>query len=313
MIDTRGSVPMLILLGAIVLGALWIGFIRRLPSRLAWRVVAASTVFLIAYAVVAGNSPAWVGRLVAVLCVLTFLGVILLAAVGKTRLFFATRRLRRVLWRIGETGKLDEQPFDGAAAPELESRAMVLEQLGFERMFAARGPRMVRIVLLRHEDRTIAEVATVLMPALNPIPVIELTSILIGRRGLLSTSTSRLKPGSWAGELCQVFPGSDPGPLVRHHEDALGFLSGRGITADRLTPEQVLDADRWARAAVAAGSARASNQELAARSHARRTVPWDFVGPLGADPAAEPRLSAFWKAIEAEEYDVGWGIEVDSD
>lgn len=295
--DGTASALVLILLGAAFLYMLWMGRIRLLPPPQARKMLATAAALLVVYAVLAARAPRWVGCVDFLVIASMALGYLFLRSTHRGRLIVSRRKFRRTLQKNAEDSSLREEQFHGPVAPEQEARAAELEQLGFQRLYAAKGDAHVRIMLLRTRDGVAAEVTTFHPSTPHPVRTVELTSILLGWRGLFCTGDAERRFGAWAGELRQDFPGSDPADLVAYHEDGLTFLKAHGIEADLLTATSVPEAERWGRATVAEAIAAGSNEDLDGWAQAFSSGVSPRIGPLARDASVDSRLAAFWEAV----------------
>jgi hypothetical protein len=290
---TRAAVVGLLYVAA--LAGLWFGWVRAFSRPFGYCVMAAIAAVMAAWELTVYQAPRW-AAVVTVLLVVLFIGEMLLLVVGGGIRILAGAGLRYHLRKTART-EVDEARGDGPAPPELEELAAAFEARGFIRLFVGRTGRAAPIVLLR-DDGVIAEVVTSPdLPPTMPRTVTELTSILLGRRGLLCTGTSGVRLVGWAGELRQVFPGSRPEHLIDLHDDALRFLRARAITADPVARDQVIEAETWGRRIVVATTARASSRELRERARDMTTGVHRHVGALASDSAVDDRLAAFWDAV----------------
>lgn len=175
---------------------------------------------------------------------LIFWTVIILA----TRLIGRSAVLRsfRAQVRAQEREGYELLPFDGVPPPAVERKRAEMEGLGFEVTLVGQdfggGPH---VLLFRGSDSIIGEVVEyVTGPAAGTI-VVELTSILDGRRAVLATSNYGLVLDIWPAELRQTFPGASARQLLLGHERALELLEAHGLRSQPLTSEEALEARSW--------------------------------------------------------------------
>jgi hypothetical protein len=298
--DGAASALIAVVVNAAFLGVLGFGWgVRRCARPLRFWVMAGAAALLVGLRLVAGGAPIWTVNMLAVLILVVFVVGIVLLFMGGVHLLAATG-LRHMFRKTVRAGLPGETRGDGRASPELEALATPLVARGFTRLFVGQRDRHERILLLRN-DGVIAEVAS--GPATTPTHphiVVELTSTLVGRRGLLCSGTSGIRLAWWAGELRQVFPGNEPAALVEHHDAALLFLRGRSILADPVDPSDVLELEGWGHKMLASASAAAPTNELSEHARAFATRAHLDVGLLSADPNVDRRIAAFWDAVRAQ-------------
>lgn len=164
----------------------------------------------------------------------------------QTRLSIRLRRIRNELRaQAGQAGRLEA--LDGAAPQMLVDASAPFERLGFRLLDMGRPPSQALMSLLwREEGSVIAEVVWFPNPRGScPSFVLELTSVLQDRRGVLCTSTSGIGFDCWQQQLAQVFPGASAEHLVVRHEEALAFLEAHGLRTEPIQSDQILSLRSW--------------------------------------------------------------------
>jgi hypothetical protein len=217
-------------------------------------------------------------------------------------------------WRIGRqlakqtSGANRSRQVD--VPPELAASLAPFKEVGFGDVTTIQEvDGSVHALLLSDEGRVIAEAATVRdrrrAGAIGldqiwkhaPSVVLELTSSLLGHRGLLATSNFGLGLYLWDAELRQVFPGASAANLVRYHRDALGWLEQQGITAESVAADEVvkLRADLLKRSSEA--TARSSSKAIRKEGMRAGQGQHAYVGSLSDDVDIASRLKRFWHTI----------------
>jgi hypothetical protein len=201
------------------------------------------------------------------------------------------RKYRRGLTRGNDTREGEPVPIP----PLLEPSRNGFAGLGFEDVETVRlGNGSIIVHLIRPEDGIVAEVVSHPPPS-DPTPILEISSSLAGRSGVLATSTSGLGPRLWAGELRQVFPGATVAHLLESHLAGLEFLRGRGIEPDLLRAEDVLKAKEemlaHGRSAAANAPSKLLRSELVRGSQGRHAA----VGPLATQEDVGARIDAIYE------------------
>jgi hypothetical protein len=229
-------------------------------------------------------------------------GLILIGAVGLVLLVLIAGVISRPFdrwWltrRRGRGNVEEEVPIPAHHEPKRDT----FLELNFTSVATIRDADGSIHTFLLHDDGSVAEIATYQKRRSAPITILELTSVLAGGRGLLTTSSSGLGLNLWAGELRQVFPGADELDLVRKHREALGWLLDRGIQADRQMPEEILELRSGflsrineAAAKSSTGLVRSESWRIAHGAHAN-------VGRLWEQDDIEGRLNRFRELIREQ-------------
>ena len=205
-------------------------------------------------------------------------------------------------WRVGHRlAKQTSQAYHPervTVPPQLAAGYNAFRELGFEEATTIQNPDgSVHAFLLGDGGRVLGEVA-LLKGSRRTIPIVlELTSSMVGHRGLLTTSNLGLGLNLWHAELRQVFPGGTATVLLQYHRDALDWLGSQGISADAMTADEVLElrADflRRSNVATASSSSRTIRTESMRAAQGRHA----YIGALSDDMDITSRLERFWHAI----------------
>jgi hypothetical protein len=214
-----------------------------------------------------------------------------LLAAGFLWSMWLIRKYRKGLIRGEDTRQAEQVPIP----PLLEPGRDAFAGLGFEDVATVRlGNGSLFVHLIRPEDGIVAEVVSHPPPS-DPTPILEISSILAGRSGVLATSTSGLGARLWAGELRQVFPGAPVAHLLESHLAGLEFLRSRGIEPDLLRAHEVLEAKEEmlarGRSAAANAPSKLLRSELVRGSRGRHTA----VGLLAAQEDVGARIDAIYE------------------
>lgn len=175
--------------------------------------------------------------------------------------------------------------------PEIEARALELQRRGFQRVKFGTNGDGLELVMFRPSDSVVAEVVAFPNGAAWREEILEFTSVLFGRRGVLSTTNLPTHPRLWRGELLQVFPGAVPDQLLDSHEIALALLAERGISNETFPVEDVEEQMRWGAAMNSLAVADTPPRELVRMSSHPGILKWMHIGPLQSDPRLEDRLA----------------------
>ena len=206
--------------------------------------------------------------------------------------WWVIRTYRRGLTRgTGTTGEPEEVPLP----PVLESGRDAFVELGFEEVTTTRSQDGSTFVhLLRASDGIVAEVVS-FPPPHDQTPILEITSTLSDRTGVLATASYGLGPRLWSGELRQVFPGATAAHLLESHLSGLEFLRGRGIEPDLLRADEVLEVREEMLARARSAAARATSKQLKAELVRGAQGRHAAVGLLATHADADERIDAFYE------------------
>jgi hypothetical protein len=194
-------------------------------------------------------------------------------------------RARRALTR----GASWSARFLGPQPREVATLAADLELVGFRRVSQRLRGEDIVLLLFRSTDSIAGEVIEHARSRHARV-IVELTSVLPGRRGILSTTNLPSDPRLWKGVLLQAFPGAQPRDLVRSHERALAVLAERGLLQDPIEEGSLHETLDWAASMQWKAAVQTPYREITRLLTKRGIVEWLHLGPLETDPRLEQRL-----------------------
>lgn len=183
--------------------------------------------------------------------------------------------------------------------PEFEPHAVAFERLGYQRVkYGTRGDG-TQLVMFRSSDSIVAEITSIpKVKAIWAFELLDLTSVLSGRRGLLTTTNVPTHQRLWHGELLQVFPGMGAVQLAESHEAALALLADRGVTTETFDESAIEEFVRWGLQMLSMAQAGARSRDLLWRKAPTEVMKSLHVGALQDDPRLDELVAALPGAAE---------------
>lgn len=183
-------------------------------------------------------------------------------------------------------------PLDTDPPPGIEEKAQPLDRRGFRRIRFGKHGDGLKLVLLRDADGVLAGVVLVPLPLTARVHAgFGFTSILSGRRSVLSTTEMPLSPVLWRGDLLQVFPGATPEQLLENHERAMVFLHQHGLPMQLVDEPEAEDVLEWGGKMHYRAIAEEGTAELARLMTSPGLGEWLRVGLLECQPDIDERLA----------------------
>lgn len=200
---------------------------------------------------------------------------------------------------VARDGPESFQQIDSHPPPEFEPHALAFERLGFKRVrYGGRGEG-TQLVMFRPSDCVTAEVASYpKVKAVWSFELLDLTSVLIGRRGLLTTTNAPTHQRLWRGELLQVFPGASATQLVESHDAALALLARRGVVPEKFDESAIEEYVRWGLQMLSMAQAETRSREIVRRNAPTELMKSLQIGPLQDDQRLDDLVAALPEPAE---------------
>lgn len=183
----------------------------------------------------------------------------------------------------------DLAPTKEQLPPEAEQRVSQLAGLGFKRVAKLKHPSggLYR-VLLNDTGDTLAEVT---WSESNQRMVVELTSELGSRQGILCTSTSGQSLNPWFGELRQVFPDAEPPDLLTRHQAGLQYLAAQGLEPQRMERDSLPALRFWVFEMQAEALRALPKRDLSAQLRRLEQGLHENVGAIEENPTSPSKIA----------------------